>query len=392
MLKLKKLGELNMLFTKRISSLVLLSLLSSVVSCSSINSSGSEEITVTDSLNREIKVDLSKIKKVVCVGAGALRLFSYVGNLDLLSGAEDIDRNIDSANTFKNASRPYYDVNVEKFEKLPSCGVGGPEKQSPEYDKILNCAPDIVFSEYTDENVVKNMEENLQVPIVCLSYGSNSVFDENVKKSLNVISTICKNEKSKALIKYIEESEASLKSYKNENSTDKWYVGCLGNWGKQTYTSTSNNYPLFNVNNLTNAFDKSYALQKGQVNLDALITADPTVMILDSAGIDLFKDAYNKDSVLRDSLANISAVKNNKVYLQMPFNAYYTNLEIALMDAYYISSIAYPDKYTNVNLEDKYNEISEKFLGVRCYSQIKSKPASKNGFQNIGSLSTFFSN
>ena len=379
-----------MLFTKKISSLFLLGVLTSIVSCSSKNEISSD-VVITDLLNREIKLDLSKIQKVVCVGAGALRLYSYVGNLDLLSGVEDIDRNISGTNPFSNASRPYYDVNIEKFEKLPSCGVGGPKNQSPEYEKILSCAPDVVFSEYTDENVVKNMENNLKIPIICLSYGNNSVFDENVKKSLNIISTICKNEKAKELINYIEESQSDLNSQKNENSTDKWYVGCLGNWGKQSFLSTSNNYPLFNVNNVKNVFDKTVSLNNGLTNIDALVTANPSIMILDSAGIDLFKDEYNKNADIRNSIANIDAVKNNRVYLQMPFNAYYTNLEIALMDGYYISSIAYPDKYANINLDDKYNEISEKFLGVKCYSQIKSKPSSKNGFQNVGLLSEFLS-
>ena len=41
--------------------------------------------TVTDAINREVKVVKDNIKKVICIGAGALRLYSYVGNLDLLS-------------------------------------------------------------------------------------------------------------------------------------------------------------------------------------------------------------------------------------------------------------------------------------------------------------------
>ena len=380
-----------MLFIKKAVSFIFISSIITTSCSSNTNSSSDNEITINDLNNREVKLDLSKIKKVVCVGAGALRLFSYVGNLDLLSGVEDIDRNIEGANPFANASRPYYDVNVEKFSKLPSCGLGGPKNQSPEYEKILSCQPDLVISEYTDDNVVKNMESNLQVPIVCLSYGSNSVFDNNVKKSLDIVSTICQNEKSKDLIKYIEDSESTLKSYKNENSTDKWYVGCLGNWGQQSIFSTSNNYPLFNVNNLTNVFDKSVSLENGKTNDDAVVTTNPTKMILDSAGIVVLKKEYNSKPELRTKLSEISAVQNNQVYLQMPFNAYYTNLEIALMDAYYISSIAYPDKYSNVNLEDKYNEISEKFLGVKCYDQIKSKPSSKGGFKNIGNLNEFLS-
>ena len=145
------------------------------------------------------------------------------------------------------------------------------------------------------------------------------------------------------------------------------------------------------MNNLNNVFDKNVSLDNGKTNDDALITANPTKMILDAAGIAKFKDEYKNDPSLKEKLSSINAVNNNQVYLQMPFNAYYTNLEIALMDAYFISSIAYPEKYINVNLEEKYNEISEKFLGVKCFDLIKSKPTCKSGFQNVGSLLDFMS-
>ena len=47
-------------------------------------------------------------------------------------------------------ARPYVTAYGDAFSKLPSCGVGGPNAQAAEAEKILSCNPDIVISEYED--------------------------------------------------------------------------------------------------------------------------------------------------------------------------------------------------------------------------------------------------
>lgn len=354
-----------------------------------------ETITIVDSINREVLLNPSDVKKVVCVGAGALRLYSYVGNLNLLSGVEDIDRSIAGANPFANASRPYYDVNKDLFSKLPSCGKGGPMNQTPEFEKILSCNPDVIISEYNDKSVIENIENQTKKKVVAVSYGNNSVFDDNVIKSIKNIGLVCNtSNRANELINYINKSKVELSYIGSINkSEDKLYIGCLGNWGKQSILSTSANYPLFDISNLTNAVSVSgVTINSGKVSAESLSVINPTKIIIDAAGIDLLKTDYkNNTDNIKSILDNLDAVKNNQVYLQMPFNAYYTNLEIALMDAYYISSISYSNAYTNFDIKSKADEITEKFLGVKCYEQIASKPSSHSGFKNIGKLSEFLS-
>lgn len=101
--------------------------------------------TVTDLLGREVTVP-EKINRVVCIGAGSLRLYTYVGDLSKLVGVEDVDR--DGTGVGATLSiRPYKMVNKDLFNSLPSCGKGGPQG-SPEAEKILALNPDIVFSLY----------------------------------------------------------------------------------------------------------------------------------------------------------------------------------------------------------------------------------------------------
>ena len=45
-----------------------------------------KEITITDMIGREVTIEPGSYKKVVCIGAGALRMYSYVGDVSILCG------------------------------------------------------------------------------------------------------------------------------------------------------------------------------------------------------------------------------------------------------------------------------------------------------------------
>ena len=110
------------------------------------------EITITDMIGREVVVTPGSYTRVVCIGAGALRMYSYIGSVDLLCGVEDIDNTTvaERPMMFDSVARPYVIAFGDTFSQLPSCGVGGPMAQTAEAEKILACNPDIVISEYED--------------------------------------------------------------------------------------------------------------------------------------------------------------------------------------------------------------------------------------------------
>ena len=116
----------------------------------------SAEITVTDMIGREVTVIPGSYKRVVCIGAGALRMYSYIGDVNLLCGVEDIDNTSlsDRPMMFDSVARPYVLAYGDVFNALPSCGVGGPMAQTAEAEKILSCNPDIVISEFDKHSLI----------------------------------------------------------------------------------------------------------------------------------------------------------------------------------------------------------------------------------------------
>ena len=77
----------------KILSLITLVLIFILASCDGPTGTGGDRtIKVTDMVDRRVYVDLNNNDSIVCIGPGALRLYTYVGEVAKLVGAEDIDR------------------------------------------------------------------------------------------------------------------------------------------------------------------------------------------------------------------------------------------------------------------------------------------------------------
>lgn len=354
---------------------------------------GEKTFEVTDLINRKNTIKTSDKERVLCIGAGALRLYSYIGDINNIIAVEDIDRDV-NANMFADVSRPYYDINREYFKTLPSCGKGGPKAQQAEAEKILECRPTMIISEYPDVLKADTLQDQVGVPVIVLKYGSKSVFDDNINKSLTLLGKVLgKEERARKLNNYIASCKNELSSraaaVKDEDKKSI-YIGGLGNWGTQDIYSTSSSFPLFEVSNIKNAVSSSIKLENGQLDREAFLSLNPDKIVLDSAGLKKFKTTYQTES---EAFSAMNAFKNNEIYLEMPFNAYYTNIEIALMDAYFLASVAYPEAYKDMDMNGKYDEIGTAFLGKACYtSHVKTAKMSYGGFQKISNIKDFLAN
>lgn len=357
-------------------------------SCSGGGSQGEGVTYVTDSVSRKVAIKKGSYRRIVCIGAGALRLYSYVGDVSLLAGVEDID-NESLANRpkmFDGVARPYFIANHEAFSKLPSCGVGGPNAQSAEGEKILSCSPDLILSEYEDADKANALQEQVGVPVITLGYGSKGVFDQKVKDSLTLLGAVLgKEEKASTLISFIDEEKneiARRTENVEENEKPSVYICGLGNWGTTNHLMTAQNYEPFNVAHIKNAVNDltTDGIQKIDTEKFASIGATADKIIIDAAAIKNIQPLYRESKELFESA---KAWKNGEVYLEMAYNAYYTNLEIALANTWFCAKTVYPSLFEDINIETKTNEITAAFLGESLYNEIASYPNSFGGYQKI---------
>lgn len=378
---------------KRLSTILLLVISILLVACN--NNNKNEEIEIEDMIGRTVMVTPGSYNRVVCIGAGALRLYTYVGDVMLLAGVEDIE-NITLATRpkmFDGVARPYFIAFKNVFEKLPSCGVGGPQAQTAEAEKILSCNPDIVISEYEDVDKENALQEQLGIPVITVKYGSKGVFDDNLKNSISLLGKIFNREqRATELNKFIAEAKADISNRTStilDSEKKSVYICGLGNWGTTNHLQTAKNYEPFNVANIKNVCDDRLAtngVQAIEKEMFVSLGNEMDVIIIDAAAIKNILPLYKEDPTMFDTC---KAWQEGEVYLQMAYNAYYTNIEIALINTYYNGLVVYPEKFADIEMTTLINEVTKMFLGKELADEILSYPNSFGGYQKIDTA-TFF--
>ena len=321
-------------------------------------------------------------------------MYSYIGNVALLCGVEDIDNLTleERPKMFDSVARPYVLAYGDVFSTLPSCGVGGPNAQAAEAEKILSCNPDIVISEYEDVEKEDALQEQLGVPVVTLKAGPNGVFDDAFSQSMTLLGQIFgEEEKAEALVSFIAAETAEI-AERTANVADEdkpgVYVCGLGNWGTTNHLMTSQTYASFEVANIRNVVTDLGAngVQPIEEEKFVALGADMDIIVMDAAAVKNIKPLYQEDPTMFDSC---KAWQTGDVYLEMAYNAYYTNYEIALINTWFIAKSVYPDLFADVDITAKTNEITSAFLGKELADEIFACPSSFGGYQKIDTASFF---
>jgi len=352
--------------------------------------------TVTDMVGRVVDVEPGSYQRVVCIGAGALRMYSYVGDMNLLCGVEDIDNTAleNRPKMFDSVARPYVMANEEFLQTLPSCGVGGPMAQTAEAEKILSCNPDIVISEYEDADKANALQEQLGVPVITLMAGTDGIFGREFELSLDLLGAVFgpevqnrADELTAFIDSEVQEIHERVEAIAEEDRPGVYICG-LGNWGTTNHLMTSQSYKPFDAANIRNIVTGLDHDGPGAIEEEKFVSLgeDMDVIIMDAAAVKNIAPLYAEDPAMFDTC---KAWQTGEVYLQMAYNAYYTNYEISLVNAWYTAKAVYPELFADISIGQKADRITEAFLGKALADEIFACPGSFGGYQKIDT-ETFF--
>lgn len=352
------------------------------------------ETLITDLAGRELLVTPGDYTRVVCIGAGALRMYSYIGDVSLLCGVEDIDNEAlaERPKMFDGVARPYVMAYGDAFAGLPSCGTGGPNAQGAEAEKILACEPDIILSAYEDADRENALQKQTGVPVITLRTGPDGVFDDAFAESLRLLGLLFdRTERAEELLSFIGTQANELAAITGglaEDEMPRTYIGGLGNWGTTDHRTTAKYYKPFEIANIRNVIDVPDAHGVFPLADEEFlwISEETDCMILDAAAVKNIAPLYAENPALFDTNR---AWSSGMVYLQMAYNAYYTNFELALANTWFAASCVYPWLFEDLDMTAKLDEITTAFLGVPLAEEIFAAPASYGGYQQIDTK-TFF--
>ena len=331
---------------------------------------------ITDGFGRTVTVPANP-SEVVCSGSGCLRYLVYLQGQDLAVGVDDIEKKDQAIE-----GRPYALVYGQQFRKLPLIGEF---RGNDDPEKIVGIGPEVIFktgstgtSYATSGADADKLQEKTGIAVVAFPYGGLRDGNEQAEMyaALRVMGgTIGKEDRAEEVIAYIESTLADLESRTGdipESEQKTVYIGGVSSAGAHGIISTEPAYPPFlwvHAKNVAAGMGVAHA----DVSKEALVDWDPEYIFID-VGTAQIEDGGALGELKNDpALDGLSAVKADHVYGVLPYNFYSTNFESVLADAYFIGKTLYPDRFADIDPQQKADEITEFFVGKPVFSELNSQ-------------------
>jgi iron complex transport system substrate-binding protein len=333
----------------------------SLIACNNMNSNDTntkeadKDLILTDILGREIRIP-ENIERIVGVGAGALRIITYLGATDMVAGIEDFEK--------RYPRRPYILAHPEVLA-LPSIGP----QHGGDAELIAAQEANLILMTFATEGEANELQKKTDIPVVVLTGGAPRTMDlENFIESFKLAGQILnKEERVNELLLYIEDSIADLKERKVNIAEEiiKVYIGGVGFRGSHGIVSTEPDYPPFrfiNVYNVAGSLGGEHVI----ISEEKLLQWNPEIIFIDELSLPLVISDLNNSE-----FESLDALKENNLYALLPYNDYSTNFDTVLANSYYIGKTIYPEKFKDINPLKKVDEIYTKFTGKAVYNELK---------------------
>jgi iron complex transport system substrate-binding protein len=237
----------------------------------------------------------------------------------------------------------------------------------------LKVKPDVIFLTYVTKEKADDIQQKTGIPVVVLSYGKLGTFsNEDLFKSLKIAGKILnKEDRAEEVIEFIKDCQNDLNNRTKDIPDDKKptvYVGGVAFKGMHGIDSTQCKYPPFMAVNAKNVADELGKVGYIKIDREKLLEWNPDIIFIDEFSLKLIKEDYSKNPEFYNSL---KAFKTGNVYGLLPYNFYMTNVGTALADAYYIGKVLYPERFNDINPEEKADEIYTFLVGKPVYEQMK---------------------
>ena len=339
------------------------------------------QTTVKDMVGRNVTVP-AKVERIACIGSGCLRQIAYLQATSSVVGAEDIEKNYPP----ERQSRPYRTANPD-LAKLPRIGVGGSGvgNKKPEFEAILAVKPQVLFMTNMEAPLADEVQQTLGIPVVVLAYAKigGSSFDSVLYESLQMAGKVLKREKRAAeVVAYIQNAEKDVRQRTRGLPVKDVYVGSVSYAGAHGINGSSKYYLPFEwtgVNNLVRNFPGGTGSHI-KIDKEALLKMNPEVIFVDAGGLPLVEEDARKNP---DFYKALRAFSGKNAYRLFPFISYTVNVDTAIVDAYAVGKIMYPQAFADIDLRRKADEIYTFMVGKSVYEEMR------KGFGELGTKVDF---
>lgn len=326
--------------------------------------------TVTDAMGRTVTVPDS-VERVICSGAGCLRLLSYLQGQHLVIAVDDIETR---RNEFD--ARPYALANPQ-FKTLP---VFGQFRGQDNLERILSLdsQPQVIFKIFSGMGYDPDeLQAKTGIPVVVLDGGNLGAKRAQFQAALRLMGGIVgRNERAEAVIAYFEQTIAELAARTGDIPMEKRpavYLGGVAYAGPHGFQSTEPTYPPFafiGARNLAHA-GAGKDMATSEIAKEQIVAWNPDYLFVDLSTLQMGDKAGGLYELRSDpAYATLSAAAEGKVFGVLPYNWYSQNFESILANAYYIGKVLYPERFQDVDPTSKADQIYSFVVGKPVFADM----------------------
>lgn len=326
----------------------ILSLLIIVLIIPGTSNSGLPQITVKDSLGRQVRIP-ARVERIVCLQPELLRILVALGQQDKVVAVDRFPVRYDHL----------LSIIFPGVSGLPVVSVTGEDAR---VEAILQLEPDLVLVSPSEFSLSRNLSRKLNCPVVSLSSAGRI---DDLLAEIEILSRITGSERrGRDLTDYMRSRLADIKDRAQKIPLAERPLVYLSFWGS-LLRSPVNYEPvdLAGGHNLASRFRGVYQGSDTTVlNLETLLSLDPGIILVHGNYLPEER-TVTVDTVLRDPrLQSIRAVRERKVYYTFGF-WYWWDPALVLVECLYLSELLHsgpPDSQAMIAAGD---EIFARFYG-----------------------------
>ena len=316
-----------------------------------------ESITIVDCAGREVILEKKAERIVDLTYLEGVRTLIQLNAEDLLVGMSANDHHgFMSGGPLKNVYKTAINV-VPELKNLPNVG----SYKEPSIEKIIELNPDLILVMPNQKEQADNLSKQLNIPVLCV--GGNATLNLEI---FNIVGkAIGKEDRAKELIEF---SKAKLEIVSNIindiKAEDKkrifYLVRTLGD------PVTIGHYEGFKIAGAINVAveDESVPYGKYTTTREQIVEWNPSIILKQTPTTKDIEGFHTMETIKNDPiLKTIDAIKNNQIYsVKGQMRGYDIANEIA--EVFYVAKLLYPNKFEELDVEKKGNEILKEFYNV----------------------------
>ena len=169
-----------------------------------------------------------------------------------------------------------------------------------------------------------------------------------------------------SLIRYTDRQIGELtRRAKTSGEVPRIYVGGISYKGQKGITSTDPYYAAFDflkAENVAAGIDSAYVspITGTYIDWEQLADWDPQVIFVDTDGLPLVMEEFK---ARQGANRLLTAYREKRIYTLWPYNNHHTNFEVMLINAWIAGKVLFPGQFSDIDADDKANEILVAFVG-----------------------------